>query len=377
MTKIFQNHKYLILALFFASLNIGTIFLIFGFQRYGDTPEYLQTIRLLGGEDSGVILRRIITPLGPFLALPFEFLGEGAGLVVQNIIFYLLSAFLIFRITELIYHQKKQALLASLLFSSSVPLLTTGLAYLIDMGGWFFYLLSIFLTLLYLKNKEGKFITLNGLLSGLGTLMKESGVLGMPFFGLAILLSGDLKFKEKISKLLHFAVFFLIPFLAFQAFMFKYFHFTFLNVYLNGRVGQAAGEEGLILSSMRYLGQFFIVLGTLWPFVLIGALREVREKNQARLKIFLALLPSSLSFLFWSTGAGMRTVAFFLPLGILLATYGLDSFSQIFGKRQKILVISLILFLTLVLNYYFVWINPHIQFVDRLVEFLLGLLTNR
>lgn len=346
--------KYLVFALIFALLNMGAIFFIFGAQKYADSAEYIRVINWLGGQDGSLPFHRLLKPVGLLFALPFEFLGEGAGLLVQNAIFYLLCAFLIFKITELIYQNKKQALLASIFFVSATPVIEVGLSYLIDSGGWFFYLLSVFLTLLYFKTKNEKLVLLNGFLSGLGFLMKETGGLGASFFGLMILFSGNFSYKEKISKIARFGAFFLMPVIVLQALVFKYFHYTFWDWYLLGRPGVEG--EGALLVSLKYLGQFFRILGVLWPLVLMGAFREFREKNRERLKIFLALIPSSFSFLLWTVNGGGRVVFIFAPLGILLATYGC--------KKIKPLVLGLIVLVMLISNYFFVSVNKTIPFTD-------------
>lgn len=99
--------KYLGFALFFALLNMGAIFFIFGFQTYSDSQEYFKAIDWFQGEDVEAQLSRILRPLGPMLAVPFDFLARGAGLIVQNIFFYLFSTILIFKITDLIFQNKK------------------------------------------------------------------------------------------------------------------------------------------------------------------------------------------------------------------------------------------------------------------------------
>ena len=346
---------------------MGAIFFIFGFQEYGDTSSYIEAIHWFQGKSEEVSPWRVLRPLGPLIALPFEFLGEGAGLILQNIIFYLLSAFLIFKITELIYHNKKQALFASLFFVTATQVLGVGLAYLTDMGAWFFYLLSIFLTLLYFKNKNEKLIVLNGLLSGVGFLMKENGALGILFFGMMVLLSKEFQLKEKISKIIHFGIFFLIPVAALQFFMYQYFHLTSFDWYLSH--GQA-NAEGTLLIFLRYLGQLFRTLGLLWIFFFIGAFQEWKEKNWERMKVFLALLPSSFSFFLWPISGGGRVVFIFAPLGILLATRGLVFLDNKLGKKRGALMIILLLLTILIVNYCFCYLNPTIPFIDILAEFL-------
>jgi len=354
MTKL-KIDKYLAFALIFALLNMGAIFAIFGAQKYSDSSGYINVIHWFQGKNVKVTPERALRPLGSLIALPFEFLGEGVGLVVQNVIFYLLATFLIFKITELIYHNKKQAFFASLFFVTATPVIESGLAYLTDTGAWFFYLLSLFLTLIYLKKRKEWLITINGFLSGLGVLMKENGGLGVLFFGLMILLSKEFNAKEKVFKIIHFGIFFIIPIAFLQLFMYQHFQFTSLDWY-SGQMSGGYTEEGAWLTALRYVGQLFRILGLLWIFFFIGLWRELREKNWERIKIFLALVPSSFSFLLWPTGGSGRAVFIFAPLGIILATYGC--------KKIGALPMALLLLTILVLNYYFCWLNPTIPFTE-------------
>ena len=384
LSEKLKNNKYLVLTLLFALLNMAAIFLIFGFQLRGDSQSWIDLIHWFSGQGNEVSPIRIIRPLGPLIAVPFEFLGAGAGLIVQNIIFYLLCAFLMFKITELIYHDRKQAFLASLFFVASPTIIQYGLSYLVDTGAWFFNLLSIFLTLLYfypvksdkvgaeqfnrVKNKDERLVILNGFLSGMGVLMKENGGLGVLFFGMMILFSKEFGIRDKISKIIRFGVFFVIPIAIVQILAFKYFHFTYLDLYAAG--GAATRGSSLSLIYLEYLGQFIGVLGILWIFFFIGLWRELLEKNKERLKIYLALTPPSLSFVFWSIEAGSRLLFIFAPLGILLATRGIVFLADKLGKKRGALMITSVFLMVLILNYAFSWINPRYQFVEIIAKFL-------
>lgn len=352
--------KYLALAMLFALLNMGAIFFVFGFQQYSDSEDYFQAIHWLRGESAHVELSRILRPLGPALAAPFEFLGEGAGLVVQNILFYLLSAFLIFKIVELIFQNRRQGTIAVMLWVTATPIIDSGLAYLTDMGAWFFYLLSIFLILLYFFRERvslsGEILLIAGFFSGAGVLMKENGGLGILFFGMMVLLTREFDWRAKATKLLKFDLAFLLPIILLQIVVYKYFHYTSLDWYLSNTAG--AEGESIFLITVRYLAQLFRILGFVWPFILWGLWLEWREKNWQRLKIYLALLPASFSFLLWTVGGGGRAAFIFAPLGILLASYAL--------KKRGAFFLSALLSLILVINYLFVWFNQQIPFVDAL-----------
>jgi len=369
----FKKNKFLIWTLIFAFLNMATMFLVFGFPVQSDTVRYIKAAQWFRGGMQGIIdPEAIIRPLGPIIAAPFEFLGEGAGLVIQNIIFYIFSAFLIFRIAELVFGDKRKAFFASLFFITATPLLEFGLAFLTDMGAWFFYLFSLYLTLLYFRNRNEKLIMINGFLSGIGFLMKENGSLGALFFGLMILFSKDFNIKDKFLKIINFGTFFLIPIGALQLLTYKYFRYTSWDWYLKGGL-PGTNNEGFLMTNFRYLGQLFRVMGILWPLVLLGTWKEWKEKNQERLKIFLALLPPSFSFFLWNTSAGARTVFIFAPLGILLAIKSFDVFEKKLDERIKTPAVMLLVLILIALNYSFVWLNPRIAFADILAKFL-GLL---
>ena len=175
-----------------------------------------------------------------------------------------------------------------------------------------------------------------------------------------VLFSKEFNAKQKISKIMRFGIFFLIPIILLQFFAYRYFHFTYWDWYLRNLPG--ARGEGIFPSSLRYLGQLFRILGVLWIFIFIGFWREWREKNWERIKIYLALIPASFSFLLWSTSGSARAVFIFAPLGILLASYGF--------KKIKPLIMVSVISIMIVLNYLFVSVNQKVSFADMIYDFL-------
>lgn len=383
-----KNNKYLVLALVFAFLNMGAIFWFFGFQKYGDSSSYIELIHWFQGKGIAGDLDfslLIIKPLGPLIALPFEFLGEGAGLIVQNILFYFFTAFLIFRIIELVFHNKEQALLGTILFTTALPMIYFGLSYMTDMGAWFFSSLSIYLTLLYLKHKDEKLIVINGLLSGIGALFKTNGGLGILFFLMIILLSKEFNLKEKFFKILKFGIPFSLPIMIFQIYLFAFLHTTTLNEYSSYRHAfftqelpwlEAQPESvyyhlgGFTSIIYAYAGDFLKAFGIIGLFfALIGLWREWLQKNKERVKIYLALLPFSFSFLVYPP-IDSRFAFISTPLLILLATSGLIYLKDILPGRKGVLAIAILIASHIVFNYYFLSVGSYrqifLQFISRL-----------
>ena len=352
LKKLNQN-KYLSFLFFLALLNMVAIFLFFGFQMRGDSDDYIPTIQWFSGaEVARPPLYRLLRPLGPILAVPFEFLGEGAGLIVQNILFYFFSVYLIFKITEFIFHNEKQALLASIFFITALPFLESGLSYLTDMGAWFFYLLSLYLTLFYFRNKNEKLIIINGFLSGLGVLMKENGGLGVLFFGMMILISKEFNIREKFLKILRFGIFFLIPILILQIIMYGFFDYTYWDWYLSNTSFYLDTEGGKFSLVLAHLSGLYRALGIIgWPLALLGLWREYKERSIERMKTYLALLPPSLFFLIWPSSSA-RVVFTFAPLGILFISKGLLYLKNIFGKDKGKLIGMTLILISIALSYY-------------------------
>ena len=384
-----KNNKYLISALAFTILNMVAIFWFFGFQSYDDSNGYIDIIHLFQGKEVAMnpgLSWELMAPLGSFIALPFEFLGDGAGIIVENALFYFFSAYLIFKIIQLIFHNEKQAFWGSILFAGSLPMLKFGLSYMTDMGAWFFYILSIFLTLLYLKNRNEKLIIINGLLSGIGTLMKTDGGLGIMFFLMMILLSKEFNLKKKFFKALKFGIPFLLPVAIFQIYLFSSFGFTTFSQYSSYNqwfFSQQGLEElraypGSVYSDLNrftiiiyiYAGEFLKAFGILGLFFsLIGLWREWLQKSKERIKIYLALLPASLSFLIFPP-TDSRLAFISTPLLILWATQGLIYLKGLFSENKGKIVIPILMTGYVVFNYYFSIVGSYRLIILKLISFI-------
>lgn len=353
----YKEQKYIIWVFLFGIINMFLIAFVFGFVHYTDSRSYIETIHFFSGTTDTVHLHRLLHPLGPLLALPFEYIDPGAGLIVQNIIFYFLSIFLVFKIVVEIFSNKRQAFFSVILFASAIPVLKVGLAYLTDTGAWFFYFCSVLLSLYYIKKRDFIFLGLSALLSGVGVLMKENGGLGLLFFTSLILLIHDIGWKDKFKKIFLFSLFFLFPIIIFQVYVYLAFEYTYLDWYLynseaflfNYGIGWLALSHTYgMLKTLNYTG---------WLLFLVGLAVFFYEKSKGLIKkettvILLALLPSSFSFLLWPASE-IRLTFIFVLLGVLLASKGMIFLeSLLYGKGGKVLVF-LFLIIIIFLNYTF------------------------
>ena len=299
------------------------------------------------------------------LAVPFQGLSRGLGLIVQNVAFYILSTYLIFRITDLIYKNKEQALFASILYAFAIPWLNVGLGYMQNAGAWFFVILSLYLILLYFKKPSEKLLIFSGLVSGLGILMKESGGLAIVFFLVLLLLSRNFSFSEKFSKMLRFGVSFLaipiiweiIILIFFQPFSHAYMFLVLKKEYID-----VIPKTLVVLKQITALLATFGLLG--WFLILFGGWKEWKEKNPERARIILALIPFSLIFLVWVNGDPRHAFTTLAPL-VLLGSYALVRLKNAFAsKTMGTVLVTFIAGLYIVLNYYSNILVDAVPFVD-------------
>lgn len=363
-------NKNLIIALVLAVINLIGVFLIFGQARVGEVETLINLMHWLEGKV--FILKGLgwyfFRPLAPLLAVPLSLItGEERSLLILSIVFYLFSVYFIFKVTDLIYGNQRQALFASILFAFAVPVLRyASSAHPTDVGSYFFCIVSVYLTLLYLKKRQENLIIWNGLFTGLGILMKESGGMGILFFIMVIFLTKEFRLKEKILKLIKFGAPFLIPVIFWQTLisLTTPFSHSQINMVLTAKNHYLMGSSAIFYILQHFLA-LFVTFGFLgWLLIFFGGLKEWQNRNQARIKILLALVPFSLVSFLWPP-ADSRHAFIVGTLGVLLGSYGLVNLKNMFkNKKMALLLTTLVICLYIVFNYSAYYFNDSLPFID-------------
>jgi 4-amino-4-deoxy-L-arabinose transferase-like glycosyltransferase len=328
-----ENRKNLILTLLFCLIQVYFIYFFFGLTRTGDTGTLLGAVNFFKyGEP--LVVHRILRPLGPLIVLIFNSIFNlESSLFLENIIFYLLSAVIIYFFTNLFFN-KKTSLYSALLFASSYAVLKNGLALQTDMGTYFFYLLSLYL-ILYLFHKEYKpsDIILVGFLSGLGVLMKESAGMGIVFFVLYCFFDNRINLKRKMRYILLFSSFYLVPLIINQIYVYLTTGYTYLDWYLYNSATYSSKPHHTLYWLVR---TFFSAFTLIIPFFFIGLYKEFIKKRIKRLKLYLfILISSSIPILVWPHFDPRLTFILF-PLIIPLSSFGVVIFSKWISERLKL-----------------------------------------
>jgi hypothetical protein len=325
-----------------------------------DSEGYLETARyFLGQIESGSIQypQRLLKPLEPLLAGAVSYIFDfGPAFNFINSLFYFFIGFIIFHIIKLLFNDDRQALIGAILFLTSYPMLQYGIAFMTDLGGWFFFALSVYLTLLFLKRPSYKLIIINGLISAIGFLTKEYVAPAGVFLVICLFLIYKGKLTQKIKYLVVYAVYFLIIFAPWQLFIYLKFHYSYYDWWRLGYFVSSGFHESPIRLIIKSLGATFL-LG--WIFVFYGLLkfRQVAKENQ---KIIGILVFSSFSFLLWPTASSRIFYVIGLSLSIL-ASWGLTRFLNSKHRVNYIILLGIVL----AGNYFWLIYDDRLRYVIK------------
>jgi len=355
--------RYFIILLAFTVLNIflvNFVFLSYITPFASDSDGYLEAAKFFRGMAPSIEFPwRLLKPVGPFLfaVASYVFDFKPAFLFV-NSIFFLLIGFIVFKIIKLLFSDDLQALLGSMLFLSAYPMLEYGIAYMTDLAGWFFFVLSVYLSLRFLKQPSWQWIILNGLVTSIGFLTKEYAAMGSLFFFLCLFFVHKGKFTEKIKQLLVYGVLVLVPFGIWEAFVYLRFHYSFYDWFVQNSFGTEKFEAEKFTLIAKSLAATFLLA---WPFVIAG-FANLRKMSWDAGKVLLALILPSFSFLLWPAASSRL----FYIIGLLLSILASWGFVSVGWLRKKYVYIPCLV-LIVAGNYF--WL----VFDDRLRIFLKAL----
>jgi len=343
--------KYLLISLIIALLN-AVILLVFFVPKFDhtDTPQYISTIKHLAGDKTAQIFpQRILKPMPILIGVAISpIFGADNVLIVQNVFFYFLSIILVFYLVYRLYHNEKQAFYGTVLYMGAYPIMAYGLASLTDISGWFFFLLSVFISLNLLRNPQLKTSLLAGFIAGFGMLFKENTAAAPMFFITFILIAVHLPLKDKIRHILTFGGAFLVFPIVNTIIMERIFSYSYVNWFRVGGIHPKGSSGFYIVSPLRILVEAGRVFAVGWLFILWGVLKEFKLKNKERDMVLLSFIPPSLSPFLWCYPHNrMLFIAF--PFLVLLASLGiLQSFKN---QKVNVFIEVILLFLYLFINY--------------------------
>jgi len=288
----------------------------------GDSVSYIEAIEFLTEDaaPTGLIYNRIITTFGGLTVLIV--LGPILDLLpawqIMNFIFFAISAFAFFKLLDLLFENRKVAILGTLFLIANYAILRFGLAYLMDMGGWAFYISSVYFTLKYSKSYDRKNLYKAVVLSSIGGLFKEYAFLAVIPIVVFLVYENWPSFRNIFKKsilpaLLAVGPIFLVYLYAYIQFDYTYFDWLSTNqaYYL---------YDSRIIEYIKSLGSLLNILGILF----VGGLLVLRKQWQSleiRIKLFLlSIFASFLPIFFWPA-ITQRILFITVPFTIIISGF--------------------------------------------------------
>jgi len=307
---------------------------LFDFLRWEqfDTPSFIGGARQIFGLDGGYNFQsRLTKPLVLILPGFIEFITSihpKYVFIFQNVIFFYLSGFYIYKINQLIFNDDKTAYLGMLVYVTCQPFAIYSLFILSDVAGWFFGIFTIYLTLKYFSKQivQLKHLAFIGFIVGLGCLAKESAIIGLIFLFSYILLN-ESTFKEKFKQFLISFIGFIVPFVI-SFFLIEYFYndnvFKRINV-----VYKLFEHDSFELSNLK---QIFRIIDMYWFLFIIGMVAVVKilkkePRNNSLKSIILTGIITSILIPLWPCFTD-RILFLIAPILIIIVVYGINKFKQ-------------------------------------------------
>src|SRR3989344_3368427 len=276
---------------------------------------------------STVMVRVLTSPALVYLPLfltrafgGFDFASFNLSLLLLNLPFYFLAIFFFYSLVNLIYQNRRVALIGSFLFFSNYAMIYFGLNAGADMSGWMFYLASTYFAVkYYFQHDQKKYFLAAIFISSIGMFFKEYAILGVLALGTLILIYPE-PFKKKLVKLiLAGGLFLLLPGSYHLYYYFKN-GFDYSSFYNSCAV---LDRYNLVLL-IKVMGSLYTIG---WLYLLLGLCREWRERNVKRLSVLLGLAPAAFGFLGWP--CLLQRVAFVcIPLLAMISGFGLAKIKQ-------------------------------------------------
>ncbi len=318
-----------------AAINLVVFAWAFGFHPNNDTDSYIFTIEYFRGERAEVFPNRY---LNPFYALVGSsvlfFVSPANSIIITNILFYFGLLFLTYGLLKRVLNSEMAGFFSALLIMTSYTLLRYGLTQVQDIGGYFWYVLTIYAAWRWWEDKQNKWLYVGGLAAALGMLTKESGTMGALFFGVLFLLEKS-SLKERFQ---HFLKFSILPFIMLVINQYR-------GMTLDYNSGQWFLDNWKVFGPDNYhfIKWFGVNVSTynfLWLLVLVGLVMIIKNRKElpSNIKVYLlAILLPSLSYFAWPIFIS-RTVFISAWLFVPIAVYALMGVYA----RYKYLAIALL-----------------------------------
>ncbi len=345
--KIKKDKIFIILLVCTIALVFSSIFFLKP-QIAGDSVSYLKTINFLqtGIKSPDFIPNRIMTTFGALQLVMFFsgiFGSETQVWIVMNVIFYFISTLVFYKLLDLFFEDKKIALLGTLFMISNYAFIRFGLNYLMDIGGWTFYIISLFLLLRYSKSNNRRDLLSASIIVGIGSLFKEYALLGVIPIAVFLIYENRKSFTGLIKNSIIPAVFSSTPIITLYIFVYLKFGYTYADWLTDSY--KYSYSSSFILKIAEYIKSFGSLFNFLGIFVITGAYILWKEKNNlnGRTKLFIiSAIASFLPVFAWGS-ITQRILFIMVPVSIIIACFFFKKYKKYYYWFLPVLAIYILI----------------------------------
>ncbi|KKR34533.1 MAG: hypothetical protein UT67_C0013G0005 [Candidatus Magasanikbacteria bacterium GW2011_GWA2_40_10] len=331
-----DKHKIILFLFLLATLNLFTFWVLYDFHPVFDTASFIDMIKFFRGFD--VLYMSEARYLNPFYAVigskVLFFMSPEQSLIMTNVAFYYGLVFLTYGLIRRVFKNNFIGFASAITVMSGYAMVRYALTQSQDMGGYFWFLLTIYAGWRWWENKRRAsmdgarydfvksnkaWLYLGGVAVAFGVLTKESGCMGALFVGILFLLDKT-SWKDRVFNFLRFSIF---PFATIVLNMFRGqdVNYNSARWFIYAWKGYAVENYTLL----KWFGVHASTYNILWLFIIVGLYFLIKNWRtlDGNIKIYLlAVIPSSMSYYLWSLFIA-RTVFisawFFVPI----ASYGI------------------------------------------------------
>jgi len=285
-----------------------------------DSPYYIRMLYYLAGRVSepppAPFSMRPLIPALALLLAPHVGINNAFGVV--NTFFWVLASVVFFEYCLRTKENSKLAIYASLLFSSSVPVLVYGGAIGTDVAGYFFLILGLFLIL---REKRGRRLyVLEGVVVALGILCREITSILIPIMFLVRIVRDRLTFRSLVEELLIVSLISALPVAAWWP--------TIPNP---GYTKYFAQNLAVAFTSAKLERAFYQIAFTFhvcYAYFLTGFLKEDDHRALIEIYAILGVVSSYFVFIYFIGVLSSRFVFMAFPIFLQLSAKGILSLGE-------------------------------------------------
>lgn len=310
-------------------------------QVAGDSITYLNAIDFLktGKTGENFMPNRIITNFGALYVIISlsKIFGSTTGVwLALNAAFYAVSSFIFYKLLLLIFENNKTAFLGTLFLSGNYSFIWFGPNFLMDVGGWMFYIISLLFTFRYSKFNNRKDLLLASLSVGMGGLFKEYALLGIiPIF--AFLVYENRKdFAVMAKKGILPVILCFLPIVivyAYAYFRLEYTYFDWFGVAL-----EKYEYKSRIIEYIKSFGSLLNFLGILFIAGLWTFWRQIKILDR-KIEVFVLSTVASVLPAFLWPAITQRVLFITVPAVIIIACFFFKKYENYFHWYIPILTV--------------------------------------